>query len=68
MRIAIKSILADPAQRRRLLIGCLIALQAREGITTTPEQAEAAYAAVQRERSPVALCHNPMLQTPLPHG
>ena len=49
-RVDIRAILQDPAQRRRLFIGCLIATQAREGIETSQEQAEAAYDAVQRER------------------
>jgi hypothetical protein len=42
-RIDLKAILADPAARRRLLIGCIIAIQAREGIVTTPAQAALAY-------------------------
>jgi hypothetical protein len=49
MRVNIKSILADPAKRRELFVRTLIATQAREGITTTRAQAEAAYDKVQRE-------------------
>jgi hypothetical protein len=42
-RYDIRAILADPAQRKRLMVGVIIATQAREGIATTYEQAEAAY-------------------------
>jgi hypothetical protein len=42
-RVGIKAILRNPAQRRTLLVNCIIATQAREGVTTTREQAEAAY-------------------------
>jgi len=48
-RIDIKAILSDPVKRRRLMIQALIATQEREGITTTWEQAEAAYDKVQKE-------------------
>jgi hypothetical protein len=48
MRVNIKAILANPAQRRALFVRCIIAIQAREGIDTTVEQAEAAYDAAQR--------------------
>ena len=47
-RIDIRAILRDPVQRRRLLVNTIIATQAREGITTTREQAEAAYDKVSR--------------------
>lgn len=50
MRINIRAILANPTQRRELMVDTIIAIQAREGITTTREQAEAAYDAVQKER------------------
>jgi hypothetical protein len=43
MRVDIKSILADPEQRKELMVRTIIATQAREGIVTTREQAEAAY-------------------------
>ena len=43
MRVKIKAILADPKLRRELSIRCIIATQAREGIKTTRQQAEAAY-------------------------
>lgn len=49
MRIDIKSILQNPAQRRDLMVATLIATQAREGITTTKAQAEAAYDKVKAE-------------------
>lgn len=42
-RVKIKAILADPQKYRELAIRCIIATQAREGIVTTREQAEAAY-------------------------
>jgi hypothetical protein len=51
-RVNIKAILADPAQRRELMITTIIATQAREGITTTRAQAEAAYDKVQKEKRP----------------
>ena len=50
-RIDIKAILADPKQRKRLMVDTIIATQAREGITTTKEQAEAAYDKVRGERT-----------------
>jgi hypothetical protein len=50
-RINIKKILADPKKRRELMVRALIAIQAREGIETTREQAEAAYDKIQLERS-----------------
>lgn len=49
-RVNIKAILADPAQRRELMVQTIIATQAREGIVTTQEQAEAAYDKVEKER------------------
>lgn len=48
-RVDIKAILADPVLRRELSVTTLIATQAREGIDTTREQAEAAYDKVQAE-------------------
>ncbi len=48
-RINIRAILADPKKRRALMVEALIATQAREGITTTRAQAEAAYDRVQGE-------------------
>jgi hypothetical protein len=47
-RRVLRAILANPALRRKLMVACIIATQAREGITTTEEQAEAAYDAVQK--------------------
>jgi hypothetical protein len=49
-RVNIRSILADPEQRRELMVDSIVALQAREGVETTREQAETAYDAVLRER------------------
>ena len=50
MRINMKELLADPDKRKELMISVIIATQAREGITTTREQAEAAYEKVQGEK------------------
>lgn len=47
-RFSIRAILAHPEQRRELLVGCIQAIQNREGIPTTRAQAEAAYEAVRR--------------------
>jgi hypothetical protein len=48
MRVDIRAILRDPVKRRRLMVGVIIATQAREGIVTTQAQAERAYDKVQR--------------------
>ena len=40
----------DPALRRELTVRSIIATQAREGIVTTREQAEAAYDKVNNEK------------------
>lgn len=57
----IQSLLADPEKKKKLMVDSIIAIQAREGIKTTREQAEAAYAKAQSrpnssriESSPVA--------------
>lgn len=42
-RVNIKAILADPTQRREMLVRALLFLQHLEGIMTTRAQAEAAY-------------------------
>ena len=47
-RVNIRGILANSAQRRELMISTIIATQAREGVTTTRAQAEAAYDVVQK--------------------
>jgi hypothetical protein len=52
-RVDIKGILSDPKLRRELCVGSIVALQNREGIPTTREQAEAAYDAVQAQGTPV---------------
>ena len=49
-RSHLKAILQDPVQRRELFIRCIVATQAREGIVTSHEQAEAAYDRVQHEK------------------
>jgi len=49
-RINIRGILADPKQRKEVMVQVIIATQSREGITTTRQQAEAAYDKVQKER------------------
>ncbi len=48
-RVDIKAILANPKERRELMVGVIIATQAREGIVTTQAQAEAAYDKVRTE-------------------
>ncbi len=48
-RVPIKEILADPVLRRKLMVGAIQAIQHREGIDTTVEQAERAYDKVQKE-------------------
>ncbi len=42
-RLNIKKILKDPLMRRKLFVRVIIATQAREGVITTEQQAEAAY-------------------------
>jgi hypothetical protein len=42
-RVNVKAILADSDLRRRLMVSTIQATQAREGIDTTPEQADRAY-------------------------
>ncbi len=49
-RVDIKAILRDPVKRRQLMVRCIIATQAREGVVTTQEQAEAAYDKIQKEK------------------
>lgn len=49
-RVDIKAILRCPNLRRELFVTTIIATQAREGITTTREQAERAYDVVQEEK------------------
>lgn len=52
-RLDVNAILQDLAKRKRLMIATLIATQAREGITTTWEQAERAYEKIQEERKKI---------------
>lgn len=42
-RVNVREILANPDLRRELMVPTIQAIQAREGIETTPEQAERAY-------------------------
>jgi hypothetical protein len=42
-RVDIRAILHNPVQRRELMIRCIIAIQAREGVQTTYKQAAEAY-------------------------
>lgn len=49
-RVDIKTILRDPNLCRDLMIDTIVATQAREGITTTREQAAAAWDKVQLEK------------------
>ncbi len=50
-RVDIRAILADAEKRRELIVGTIVAMQAREGITTTREQAEQAYDRVRLDAS-----------------
>ena len=50
MRLDIRAILREPEKREAMCVDAIIALQAREGIETTREQALAAYRKVQAER------------------
>lgn len=58
-RVDVRSIFDDPVQRRELMIRMIIATQAREGIETTWEQAEAAYDKVQAELARGSRVQNP---------
>jgi hypothetical protein len=49
-RINIKALLRDPTLRRELMIPTIQAIQAREGVDTSYEQAAAAYDKVQEEK------------------
>ena len=50
-RVNIREIISNLALRRKLFVEVIIATQAREGVVTTPEQAQAAYDKIQGERS-----------------
>jgi len=49
-RVDLKAILDCPRCKRNLMVTTIIAIQAREGVTTTREQAEQAYDRIQLER------------------
>jgi hypothetical protein len=49
-RVNIRAILTDKDLRRALMVPTIQAIQAREGIETTREQAERAYDAVAEEK------------------
>lgn len=49
-RYNLRAMMADGTLRREIIVGTIIAIQSREGITTTREQAEAAYDHIQNER------------------
>ena len=49
-RVDLKAILNDTNYRKEIMVGALIAIQAREGIATTIEQAEYAYDKIQKEK------------------
>lgn len=53
-RLDIRAVLANPADRRRMMVGVVVATQAREGIATTAAQAEAAYDKARAKPVPVA--------------
>ncbi len=50
-RVNLLKILSTPELRRELFVSVIIAMQAREGITTTQAQAEAAFDKVEREKA-----------------
>lgn len=50
-RLDIKAILADPVQRRRLMVPWLMATQAREGREISRERAEEVYDKIQAEKA-----------------
>lgn len=53
MRVSIRAILAHPVHRKAMMVGVIVATQARAGIETSPLQAAAAYDRVQRfQRKP----------------
>jgi hypothetical protein len=58
-RIDIRAVLQDEALRRELMVETIIAIQARERIETTREQAEAAYDKIQLERMVPIPHHRP---------
>jgi hypothetical protein len=58
-RVNIKAIMADPHRRRRLLVGVIIATQAREGIETTQAQACQAYDKVLSNRKSTVIQASP---------
>ena len=49
-RINIKQILNNPKLWKKLCVQSIIAIQAREGIETTKEQAERAFDVIQKEK------------------
>jgi hypothetical protein len=49
-RFDIKAILRDPVKRRELMVRCIIATQAREGVVTSQAQAETAYDKVREKK------------------
>ena len=53
-RVKLQEITSNPELRRKLMVDTIIATQAREGITTTREQAEAAYDKVLSENRETA--------------
>ena len=50
-RVDIRAILADSKQREDICVRVIVATQAREGITTSEDQAREAYRRVLRERA-----------------
>lgn len=49
-RVDIRKILADSKRREELMVGVIVATQAREGRDITREQARAVYLKIQKER------------------
>lgn len=49
-RVDVRALLADEHLRQSMIVGVIVATQAREGIDTSVEQATKAYLAVRRGR------------------
>jgi hypothetical protein len=64
-RVNLRKILDNPVNRRKLMVDCIIAVQAREGIVTTREQAETAYDKVQKELPAIRQRMNKFFANPL---
>ena len=62
----IQSLLSDPEKKKKLMVDSIIATQAREGIKTTREQAEAAYARAQSRPNSSRIAASPVSPERIP--